>query len=144
MSNEVISNYAIVKNLICRNLLWKTLDISIELWYNINVKLCRNLRFILWIIFIYKGIMIMKGKMRSTEIRHKLLSFDNIPSTLTIKDNVYCIQNGFCQNVAKIVGFCNILWKGKIFDNKNAGFLAFNRSRKMGVPGRKICCKKLR
>ena len=52
--------------------------------------------------------MIMKGKMRSTEIRQNLLSFYNIPSTLTIKDNVYCIQNGFCQNVVKIVEDCRI------------------------------------
>lgn len=42
---------------LCRNLRWKVLDNSIEVCYNKHGKLCRNLRFIFWIIFIYKGIL---------------------------------------------------------------------------------------
>ena len=52
--------------------------------------------------------MIMKGKMRSTEIRQNLLSFYNIPSTLTIKDNVYCIQVECWRFMSKIVEDCRI------------------------------------
>ena len=52
--------------------------------------------------------MIMKGKMRSTEIRQNLLSFYNIPSTFTIKDNVYCIQVEYCSFMSKIVRICRI------------------------------------
>ena len=52
--------------------------------------------------------MIMKGKSSFYKLQQNLLSFDNIPSTLTIKDNVYCIQVECWRFISKIVEDCRI------------------------------------
>ena len=80
-----MSNFAIVKKLICQNLRWKVLDISIELWYTSYVEFCMNLSndscLLFWlsgIILVWKGNEDSDNSTQSSKLRHQLTSFGEI------------------------------------------------------------------